>query len=277
MGRVTGRLRRRSWRRFTLIELLVVVAIIAILAAMLLPVLSRARELAYRAMCLSNMKQLGLAYHLYAEENREFVPLWETNAGKYYWGEWYKLYYPYVSGSLLWSDEAPCSLKNRSPNWLGKTVPVFDCPLTTNNVWFHWDGSPVYGNHPKTFDYLTNSLNKISNRSASDGNFRLTDLDQDGFLLIESYQYDGFHSDTLADPAYMCGSKRRMNCTRLSGTGSVQLKDDGRRSPGVHHGGGSNVLFPDGHARWAAGKEYLLNFHRPWVETESFTLRYILN
>jgi len=61
-------------RRFTLIELLVVVAIIAILAAMLLPVLGRAREQARRSACLSNLRQLGMATTMYAEDHAAFLP-----------------------------------------------------------------------------------------------------------------------------------------------------------------------------------------------------------
>ena len=50
------------------------IAIIAILAALLLPALSRARELAYRITCLNNQKQLIMATHFYAEDNSDFLP-----------------------------------------------------------------------------------------------------------------------------------------------------------------------------------------------------------
>jgi len=64
---------------FTLIELLVVIAIIGILAAILLPALSRAREAARRASCQNNLKQFGIIFKMYSGENKDLFP-----AGGYY-------------------------------------------------------------------------------------------------------------------------------------------------------------------------------------------------
>ena len=65
---------RAAWRAFTLIELLVVVAIIALLISILMPALTSAREQSKRAVCLSNMRQMGIALLAYALDNREYVP-----------------------------------------------------------------------------------------------------------------------------------------------------------------------------------------------------------
>ncbi|HWY75599.1 MAG TPA: DUF1559 domain-containing protein [Verrucomicrobiae bacterium] len=78
---------------FTLIELLVVIAIIAIIAAMLLPVLSRAKETSRKIACTNNLKQLLLGCHLYTSDNKDFWPFANWESG--------------VSGTPGWLTVAP--------------------------------------------------------------------------------------------------------------------------------------------------------------------------
>ncbi len=88
---------------FTLIELLVVIAIIAILAAILFPVFAQAREKARQTSCLSNEKQIGLAYIQYTQDNDEYYPS-TVNYGS----SWVHEVYPYVksTGVFTCPDDA---------------------------------------------------------------------------------------------------------------------------------------------------------------------------
>jgi prepilin-type N-terminal cleavage/methylation domain-containing protein len=73
---------------FTLLELLVVIAIIAILAALLLPALNRAKDRAHRVQCLSNIRQTGLAFQMYAHDNGGRLPDCTTNNPAFHGAYW---------------------------------------------------------------------------------------------------------------------------------------------------------------------------------------------
>jgi prepilin-type N-terminal cleavage/methylation domain-containing protein/prepilin-type processing-associated H-X9-DG protein len=98
-----------SWSRgFTLIELLVVIAIIAILAAILFPVFAQAREKARSSTCLSNQKQTGLAFSMYAQDYDETLPLSYIQTTDQWWED---VVNPYIKatnrGGILSCPSAP--------------------------------------------------------------------------------------------------------------------------------------------------------------------------
>jgi len=102
---------KKRTKAFTLIELLVVIAIIALLLAILMPALQKVRKQAKAIVCKSNLRQIGLAANLYAEEYDLYVP---RGLGSVTGKSWFQLFMPFLAQKPVGNDY--------------RTVDIYRCP-----------------------------------------------------------------------------------------------------------------------------------------------------
>jgi prepilin-type N-terminal cleavage/methylation domain-containing protein/prepilin-type processing-associated H-X9-DG protein len=178
---------RGNVRGFTLIELLVVIAIIAILAGMLLPVLSKAKTKAQRTSCLNNLKQWGLADTMYLDDNSQTFPYprYQAYAGTPDQDNpiWLSIvtYHNQNHGDDVWFNALPAYVANNpmhvwayNPTFFYGSKSIFTCPTAYSQGFAPGDRQPdtdkydmIPGTRP-LFQYAMNSK-AIANENISLG------------------------------------------------------------------------------------------------------------
>jgi prepilin-type N-terminal cleavage/methylation domain-containing protein len=220
MRQATPAGRWRSWKRnagpggaspgaFTLIELLVVIAIIAILAALLLPALAGAKEKGLRAFCQNNNRQIGLAMHLYAGENRDYLAY--PNWGNTYPG-W--LYKPVNSRPPLLNRTNSSLPYQEGLFWPFITNPkTYLCPTDKTNT-VYWKARDN-----KLSTYTMNGAvcgyGQISDRKPN--TYKLSAFnpvayalwEPDESLYVKMWGFNGAYNDASNEPNNACGVGRR--------------------------------------------------------------------
>jgi len=238
---------RRPHRAFTLIELLVVIAIIGVLAALLLSALSQAKSRAQTTVCLNNLKQLELAWLMYADENEDQL------ANNQWYGNWNLFPNNWVGGAMSYETEPEypvawthadttnnALLLNPSRSQLGpfvRSYGVYKCP--TDKSWIQLGGQ----RYPRVRSYAMNEqVGDYVNKGAPNTFTRKDQIGLPMWVFIDT------HEDSIVDGWFQFGSN-----TPLTAPSSYSWQ----QLPASRHNGSGVVSFSDGHVeqhKWVDGR-----------------------
>ena len=236
---LTGDFQPRTNRGFTLIELLVVIAIIAILAAMLLPALAKAKEKGRATLCMSNLKQIGLATILHADDNDDMIPRGDAV-------RWYLVLMKYLPEGGTQRDY--------------RNIRIFRCPsypkpkrrqkpqviTYTVNAWRF--------NSPRDMNgYQQIGPSKITNFKQPSNSVYLGDSSAGSWRPIITGLNDPNHNTWLNDVWRPSHLPYNYNGKHLSSD---------RRIAAKRHSSGANLAYLDGHAGYLDGKRIAIDLFR---------------
>jgi prepilin-type processing-associated H-X9-DG protein/prepilin-type N-terminal cleavage/methylation domain-containing protein len=215
-----------SLRAFTLIELLTVIVIIGILAAIIIPTVSKIRESSHRAVCSGNLRQIGTALLLYTQDHKNKLPacadVWGVGSQYQMWG--YKIWtyagYPLESFN-------PVDHTNDFHTRESKVRNIFHCPATRSKG----PDTPRYSNDPAARPNIANLHSYGLNSGPVDWN------DNDAWWIKE------IPVANVRNPA-LCAMVTESSFVIGGSTGFLLLNGM------LPHNDGANVLFYDGHVKY---------------------------
>lgn len=219
-------------KKFTLIELLVVVALIAILAAMLLPALNSAREKGLEAACRGNLRQIGQALAMYANDYDDYIPhIYQLNSSSTPVDTW-----SYMLRGYIWSIKVYLCPGDY------ETVALYAKKKTFNDLENKgWNGGSLTGNNSSQFSYAMTDHTSVAGQLRPNKPIKLTKNRMSRGIVADSEPY------RPGQPVYVY----RLRLLPLdSNTGMYGS------ALGILHAAGSNYLMTDGHVN-SGKKEYL--------------------
>lgn len=231
-------------RGFTLVELLVVIAIIAVLMGILMPALNRVKKQAEQTTCLSNLKQIGLAAELYAEDFDRFVPRGASSSAPI----WFVQFLPYLGHQTNTGDY--------------RTVKIYRCK-SFPRTGFGLNNIP---NSKQTVCYVINdwtfSSKNDQNGSSIGKATKLSVFKRRAYTIYMADNEDGYWRPIIEDQY-----SREIRRCDIFDTGHLPNSNStnitrGRRIARERHRKGCNVLFLDWHSEWVAADEMPVDMWR---------------